>query len=465
MKARHFAAIAIGILLLTSPVHATKDILKARIVKLPKDYMSDEVKLGDPFELTTNLSSPRGQHNPRLAFDGNDTHLVIWEQGTDLADIYKKQIYAARVRVGGGIATVLDASGIPLLPFPKSQQRPRVAFGNGVFLVVWQELTANNGFDIKGVLVDSNGNIKTPTGVNISTQPHNQITPDLVYDSTNSRFFVVWADYRSNADYEVYGARVNIDGTVMDINGIQLAKDRSDLIVLTPTVGTNGTTLIVNWSRKHKDMWPGGMISNLYDLDGNFISNNLDVHTGVWSSLPKGNRFYAEPQLGILSHGTGYIFLFRAVFQTRMLATYALPFFRVLSDGTIINVDRPLDIDKNVHAFSAGAVSLGELGYAVVWEGLAAGKNEMDSNRNIYMARVNSAVTENVDYDNPIVIADTSAAELSPAIAANGTELLVVYEEDNLDNLPANDNPGVDQPAVPQNLRILNSSLNDTLEN
>jgi hypothetical protein len=75
----------------------------------------------------------------------------------------------------------------------------------------------------------------------------------------------------------------------------------------------------------------------------------------------------------------------------------------------------------------------------------------------IYMGRVKSAVTKKVDYDNPIVIADTSAAELCPTIDANGTELLVEYEEDNLDNLPGDDNTGIDRPAAPQNLRILNS--------
>jgi hypothetical protein len=421
MKVRHFVANTIAILFFVSPVCAA------------------EVTLGDSFEVTTGLTSPQGQHNPRAAFGANNIYLVVWEQGTDLYQTYTKQVFAARVQVEKGVATVLDKSGLHLLSSSNSQQRPRVTFGNGVFLVVWQELSPISGFDVKGVLVNSNGKILGPVGLNLSKQPHNQITPDLVYDTTNNRFFVVWADYRNGEDYQIYGARVQTDGTIKDESGIHLATDIADVVALTPTVGANGTKLLVNWSRKYKNMWPGSMISNLYDLNGALLSNVLTVETGKWAHVgPKGQTaFHPEPQLDIISNGTDFAFLFRAVFQTRYLATYGLPLFRVLSDGTLTNTINPIDIDKNMHAFSASAASLGVSGYAVVWEGLGPGKDERESDHNIYMARINRAVTENADYDKPIAIANTAAAELYPSIAANGSELLVVYEEDNLKDYPS----------------------------
>jgi hypothetical protein len=224
----------------------------------------------------------------------------------------------------------------------------------------------------------------------------------------------------------------------MDPNGIQLAKDPASMIVFSPKIGTNGKTFLVNWSKKSKDTWPGGMSGKIYDLNGNCRSTVLNIETGTWAYVgsKRQGSFHPEPQLDIVSNGTDFAFLLRAVRQTRYLATYALPFFRVKPDGVIVNQKHPLDIDKNMHAFSAGAVSIGSSGYAVVWEGLPAGTDERNSNRNVYMAKVNGDMTENTDYDTPIAVADTEAAELCPDIAVGCTELLVVYEEDNLKDYP-----------------------------
>lgn len=391
-----------------------------------------------PFEITPELNSPQGQYHARVAFDGKDTYLVVWEQGADIWQNSSKQIYAARIRVIDGIPTVLDPGGIHLLDSNDSQQWPRLAFGSGVFLVVWQELTATRGYDIRGIRVNGDGKILDPTGMSISLESHNQMTPDVAYDPANGRFFLVWADFRSTHNYQIFGARVLADGTLMDGAGIPLTNDvdADSPVPYTPVVGTNGTKLLVAWSLRWRETSGNNLMAKMYDLDGKFVQDVFTVkafHGDIYVGPDKVSSFWYDRQFGIFSNGTDFTILPHTVYRSRFLYDYPLPFYHVLNNGSVANSSYPLDIDTTTSAFSASALFTGS-NYAIFWEGLAsADLEESESNHNIYMVRVDRDVERNMDYDHPIVIADSSAAELNPTVAGGKNfETLVVYEEDNL---------------------------------
>src|SRR5688572_4182669 len=79
----------------------------------------------------------REQLVPRASFDGEETFLVVWQQGNDYYETESADILAARISSSG---RVLDERPIGVCTAPNSQMNPVVAFSDGVFLVVWMDL-------------------------------------------------------------------------------------------------------------------------------------------------------------------------------------------------------------------------------------------------------------------------------------------------------------------------------------
>ena len=86
-----------GILLLTM----------ASLCVTPCHGKGGAIEVGKEFVISPELSSPSGQFNPTVAFDGVDTYLVVWEEGADVWLTSKKTIYATRISVKEGIPRVV----------------------------------------------------------------------------------------------------------------------------------------------------------------------------------------------------------------------------------------------------------------------------------------------------------------------------------------------------------------------
>ncbi len=74
--------------------------------------------------------------------------------------------------------------------------------------------------DIYGARVSQGGIVLEPNGIPISTEYYEQMAPSVTFDGT--RYFVVWEDWRSGWDGDIYGARVLTSGVVVDTYGLEL---------------------------------------------------------------------------------------------------------------------------------------------------------------------------------------------------------------------------------------------------
>ncbi|MEO0009741.1 MAG: T9SS type A sorting domain-containing protein [candidate division WOR-3 bacterium] len=176
---------------------------------------------------------------PAVAFDGTN-YLVTW---LDYRSGWQADIYGTRVSTGG---VVLDSAGIPVSAEPEYDQvLPAVVFGGGRYLVVWSDYRNYEGPDIYGARVDTSGQVLDPDGVLISwgiISP-TQYAPVAAFDGTN--YLVVWQDYRNGYDGDIYGTRVTPQGQVLDPDGIPIATGWSDQY--TPAVAFDGTNYFVVW--------------------------------------------------------------------------------------------------------------------------------------------------------------------------------------------------------------------------
>ncbi len=144
---------------------------------------------------------------PDVVYMGRD-FLVAW---TGIG------IEGTRVSPSGA---VLDPAGLALSP-PSFfiENAPSLAFDGTTALVVWAKFG-----DIVASRVTPAGTVVGTPGFPIADAPEEQGLPDVAFDGTGYR--VVWLDTRSPPSalnpLNVYGARVERDGTVLEPGGVAL---------------------------------------------------------------------------------------------------------------------------------------------------------------------------------------------------------------------------------------------------
>src|SRR5262249_19667147 len=151
------------------------------------------------------------QLSPSVAFDGTN-YLVVWQDFRSLATY---DIYGARVSTGGQL---LDPFGIDISLAANDQVSPAIAFDGTRYLVVWSDFRGGANYQIYGTMVQPDGTVTNPNGIGIATALNNQTNPGIVAGGGLS--LVVWQ--RSGPSWDIYGARVDGAGTVLDPTGIAI---------------------------------------------------------------------------------------------------------------------------------------------------------------------------------------------------------------------------------------------------
>jgi hypothetical protein len=175
------------------------------------------------------------QAHPAVAFDGVH-YLVVWDdQRTNISD----DIYGSRVNPSGG---VLDSKGVAISTAANRQEYPSVTYGGGNYLVAWQD--DRSGFeDIYGTRVTPSAGVLNSGGIAICRAANNQAYPALGFDGTN--YMAVWQDYRAGYYFDIYGARIGVSGSVLDTAGIAISLAGDDQ--LAPALGYDGANYMVFW--------------------------------------------------------------------------------------------------------------------------------------------------------------------------------------------------------------------------
>jgi hypothetical protein len=104
---------------------------------------------------------------------------------------------------------------IVYIPAINLQKYPSAAFDGTNYLIVWQDDRSSTSYDIYGARVNKLGIVLDSGGIAISTAPFDQRYPCIAFDGTN--YLVVWEDYcRTSWTSDIYGAKLNQSGIVID---------------------------------------------------------------------------------------------------------------------------------------------------------------------------------------------------------------------------------------------------------
>ena len=192
--------------------------------------MAEDGTLQDPAGIPI-TTAENGQNSPDVASDGTAS-LIVWQDQRNPANGY--DLMGAILAADGSIT----AADIPICQMAEDQSRPAVAWdpSSGLYVVVWTDLRNAGSADIFAARVEPDGTVLDPCGVAITTEPTNwQTEADIAV--SGSQLLVVWSDFRADFYGDIYGGRITVDAggiTRLDGDGAPIAEGAS--VQTSPTV-------------------------------------------------------------------------------------------------------------------------------------------------------------------------------------------------------------------------------------
>ncbi|MBW1677032.1 MAG: hypothetical protein JRJ79_10600 [Deltaproteobacteria bacterium] len=160
------------------------------VLAISSEALAGGLKIGEEVMVASEGPGGKLRSLPAVAY-GDGIYLVVWQEGWH-GDQGNSRIYAARL---GLDRKVLDPGGVEIAPCKTGvQENPRVAFIDGVFLVVWQDLRNGEDCDVLGARVSLEGKVLDPAPMPIGIGPRTQAMPDVAADDEG--FLVVWHGFQ-----------------------------------------------------------------------------------------------------------------------------------------------------------------------------------------------------------------------------------------------------------------------------
>lgn len=348
------------------------------------------------------------QRAPALSFDGQN-YLAVWEDERN--GNVNCDIFGARITCSG---SVLDSAGIPISVATNDQKNPAVIFDGTNYFVVWQDKRLNGlNYDIFGARINSQGIVLDTLGIPISVINNDQKNPAVAFDGTN--YFVVWEDNRINQyNYDIYGARVTPEGTVLDTEGIAIATVQEYQIH--PSVVFGRTNYFVVWEDYRNDT------GEIYGC--RVAQNGVVIDTGGIAILPSVN-FRCNPAVAF--DGNNYLVLWE---ESRPSTYWDIYGTRVTQTGLVID-STGIAISTAPNSQWLPAVSFGGTSYFTAWQDLRNG-----TSWDIYGARVTASGMVSGSFN----VSTQRRDQCSPAIMALGDSIMILYSGwcDSILGFPAN---------------------------
>ena len=183
---------------------------------------------------------PNEQRDPVIASNGNG-YLAVWSTMTNENTL--RDVYGMRFDATG---EPLDSTRFAICNETSSQLDPAVASNGTDYLVVWEDLRGDDTH-IYGTRVIADGSVTDPMGVQLTTGPKRRGDPAVGSDGTD--YLVVWTDYFESyqADSDLYGTRVAAaDGQPLDRDA-EIAVSTAAEYQSNSSVASNGTDYMIVW--------------------------------------------------------------------------------------------------------------------------------------------------------------------------------------------------------------------------
>jgi hypothetical protein len=375
--------------------------------------------IGPEFGVNKPVFNPAAgnQATPAVA-SGSLSFLVVWEDSRNSAAT-STDVYGTRVSSAGKI---LDPLGIAISTAPGIQQTPSVAASGGTFLVAWRDRRNPGPGDIYGTRVSSSGTVLEPLGFAISVASAGQFAPAVAAGPPG--FLVAWDDDRTTAQTgaDIYAARVTTAGVLLDSAGIAVCTNTADQ--LNATVATIAGGFFVAWQDQRNAAATGADIFGARVTGAGVVQDAF----GIGISTVTANQ--TVPSAAANSSG-----ILVAWQDARNNASTGADIFaaRVTLAGAVLD-PTGIPITTNITGQTTPVLAANASGFLVAW---ADSRNNAVSGTDIFAARVSNAGA--VLELNGLPICTVTNNQTAPAVAANSAGFLVGWTDSRNTAVTGND--------------------------
>lgn len=347
------------------------------------------------------------QKYPSVCF-GESNYLVVWEDERNNSP--NEYICGSRVTLGG---IVLDTNGIKISNSASSITHPSVSFDGTNYFVVWDDGDYNTN-NVYGARVNQSGIVLDSTPIDISIANDRQCQPSVCFGE--NYYFAVWSDWRhGGADFEIYGTRVTTNGEVLEPDGILICEEdyrRND-----PSVCFDGENYFVVWKDERNS-------SQIY---GSFVDTNGVVLDTNGCLIPMNSDYQSAPTVSF----DGRNYLVAAVNKWIYGPGWEIDIFgtRVSTSGNILD-PFSIRICQTSGEQKYPALSFDGTNYFAVWQDHRPGSHS-DYDSKIYGARIDTAGSV-IDTAN-IVVSYSANTQYYPSVDFNGSKYFVVWSDNRND--------------------------------
>jgi hypothetical protein len=365
---------------------------------------------------------------PELASDGRGAFLLVWQQGRNYFEQQESDIYALRL---DGVGRPIGQP-IPICVAKGSQERPQVAFSDGTFIVVWQDIRNGRDWDVYAARVSVDGTLLDPEGVPIAGGAANQASP--VIAPAPGGALIVWQHY-AGGFYEVQAALLSSAGkpAVPHV----LASDGERLHGGDLALASFGDRWVMSWKDDRK--WgPGGSTTRHFArlrLNGG-NPEMLDVERAPAASLGReGGRFASDLVGSALYTGWGDIGRGRrisvgAVFGTKAATALLNPNNESEVGASSWNPRQVLTLFSTRVQIDGPVVAAFGDGTFLVVARESPGTKPPYAGR-ILASRISREGLRLDDADKLPVLHESEKPFANPAVAAGSGGFVLVYEQDD----------------------------------
>ncbi len=344
------------------------------------------------------------QYDAAVAFDGTNYFVTFTDGRNDSYDIFGVRIDQTGV--------IIDTAGIAISATAGDQLYPSVIFGGNNYLVVWQDFR-NDTFDIYGARMDQSGALLDTSGIAISTAEGDQIYPSLSFDGTN--YLVVWEDHRGFAS-DIYGARIDQEGVLLDSLGIAIttAIDQQ----WHPSVAFDGTNYLVVWEDQRNASFSDAYGARVNQSGIVMDSNGIAISTAE----------YRQSRPTVAFDGENYFVVWQ---DSRGILAWDIYGTRVTTSGIVLDTnDIPISVSINWQYFPA--LAFDGSNYLVIWQ-----DDQNGYFSDIYGAQVS---TSGAVIDSFAVAIQKGRQSSAAVMHGTGNQLLITYASwtDSINTHPAN---------------------------
>jgi len=230
------------------------------------------------------------QTDPKIVSDGMGGAIISW---TDYRTGITADIYAQRVNSTGAVQWT--ATGVIICTSENDQIKSQlVSDGNNGAYITWEDHRNVGNSDIYAQRIASNAAINwAATGYAICTAVDNQQSP-MIVSNGNLGAIVVWQDFRSGNNFDIYQTGFDISGFVATGNEGNLIPDQFSVSQNYPNPFNPST--VINYQIPQS----GNVKISVYDALGKIVSilvnesQNAGNYNIAWnaSGLPSGIYIY-----------------------------------------------------------------------------------------------------------------------------------------------------------------------------